>query len=405
MTRKFNQLLVSLGVTITLLANAYPQSARTVMVQSNTGVLLFPTNLWSANAASARSGLSLATHATNPTVPVTSGGSGATNAAGARINFELVWSGLTNTNATDFRSALGLSLAALTNTNNASFLAAVGFSSTNSPSFAGLTLTDDTNSLVLSATASATRTNLGLTWSGLTNTSASGFRSALELSWSALTNTNTTNFLAALFGANTSPVLINTNGAVTSPTNFWSYAPGAVTVQDFTTNVLTSTTNQVTGARNVFVYSFTTNVTGATHTLELPTNASSGDFVTVTHTGPTSSVTAVRVAGTTNNLVNLSQTEEQVRFVYRNAAWRIEPPRALTTPLYFSGSSASANAAASRTNLGIPLAALTNTDVTNFQRAVFAATNAAPAVTTNIAAWVDIRIGTNTNSFKLPLYQ
>jgi hypothetical protein len=78
-------------------------------------------------------------------------------------------------------------------------------------------ITDDSNNTVLSwsggdetilsvgralsfATnnAAATRTNLGLGWTGLTNTNASGFRSALELSAGWLTNTNVTNFRSAI---------------------------------------------------------------------------------------------------------------------------------------------------------------------------------------------------------------
>ena len=162
-TRKFNQLLVSLGVTITLLTNAYPQASRTVMVQSNTGVLLFPTNLWSANASSARSGLSLASHATNPVVPVASGGSGATNAATARTNLGLSFAALTNTNVTNFRSDIGLSWPALTNTNVTNF-----------------------------------RSDIGLSWPALTNTNVTNFRSDIGLGWSALTNTNSANFRSAI---------------------------------------------------------------------------------------------------------------------------------------------------------------------------------------------------------------
>lgn len=219
-TRKFNKLLISLGVTITLLTNAYPQASRTVMVQSNTGVLLFPTNLFTANASSARSGLSLATHATNPIVPVTSGGSGATNAATARTN-------------------LGLGATWLTNTTVANFNASIGLGTTNSVSFAEATLS--TGALVLSGGAeddvsilnessqlqinlqggpavsfgaiayyyipiefsnatniAITRTNLGLPLAALTNTSASSFRSAISLGATWLTNTSVTNFRTAV---------------------------------------------------------------------------------------------------------------------------------------------------------------------------------------------------------------
>jgi len=494
MTRKFNQLLVSLGVTITLLTNAYPQASRTVMVQSNSGVLLFPTNLFTANAPSARSGLSLATHATNPIVPVTSGGSGATNAATARTNLGLVWSGLTNSNAADFRSALGVPLAALTNTNNATFLTAIGLGLANSPSLAGLTLTNGTNILTLSATASESRTNFGLVWSGLTNSNAADFRSALGvplaaltntnntnfrsdiglplaaltntnnanfrsdiglplaaltntdsanfrssigLGWSALTNTNATNFRTAIglgatndvtFGAatvysnlslpiisglqtgwlgvaasgfvtnnvppfgvlsvpgyldglggftnftmgvlrtnlglgwsaltnsnaGTGLVSVNTNGEVVSPTNFWQVARIEASVQSYT-GILATQTNNATNARNLYVYSLATNVSGISNTILLPTNAATfaGDEVTVIHKGTTNTITVVRQAGSTNNLITLNRFDEAVKFIRESGQWAVYYNISFVEPIQFSGTNATALAAASRTNLGL----------------------------------------------------
>jgi hypothetical protein len=145
------------------------QPSRSVMVNSNSGLLIYPTNFWSANAsnarvglgatavgsalftssdtASARATLSLGSAATSPSsafqpssatlsnlsannginltnlqasnivglsaptnitgiVAVTSGGTGATNSAAARINLGLGWPALTNTNAAT--SLLGL---------------------------------------------------------------------------------------------------------------------------------------------------------------------------------------------------------------------------------------------------------------------------------------------------------
>jgi hypothetical protein len=60
------------------------------------------------------------------------------------------------------------------------------------------------------------------------------------------------------------------------------------------------------------------------------------------------------------------------------------------------------SASITRTNLGLPLAALTNTSITNFQAALFS-TNTAPTNTTNVSAWTTIQIG--TNAFRIPLYQ
>jgi hypothetical protein len=60
------------------------------------------------------------------------------------------------------------------------------------------------------------------------------------------------------------------------------------------------------------------------------------------------------------------------------------------------------NASATRTNLGLPLAALTNTSITNFQAALFS-TNAAPTNTTNVSGWIQFYVG--TNSVRVPYYQ
>ena len=168
------------------------------MVQSNNSELLYPQNFFSANAGIARIGLGLAAHTTNPTVALTNGGTGATNAAGARTNLGLGFGALTNTSASSFRSEIGIPLAALTNTNLSGFLNSIGLADSSEPTFVSLTLVEDTNTLVVAADPAITRTNLGLPWSGLTNASASGFRSALSLSATWLTNTNVTNFRTAI---------------------------------------------------------------------------------------------------------------------------------------------------------------------------------------------------------------
>lgn len=84
---------------------------RNVIVGTN-DVIVQPTNFWSANSSNARVALGLQNltnlQASNiqGIISIVQGGTGATNAAVARTNFGLSWSGLTNTSAATFQAAL-----------------------------------------------------------------------------------------------------------------------------------------------------------------------------------------------------------------------------------------------------------------------------------------------------------
>ena len=350
---------------------------------------------------------------------------GTTNAATARTNLGLGWSALTNTDATNFRNAIGLGATWLTNTNVTNFRTAiqaapatldVGIADKargiwdNPNEEYGLIINDNEVS-INSGSASPFRSALGIPWSGLTNTNAVGFRNALEIGttnsltiagitaqnitvtagggiilqsvitnaasfrtnigipWSGLTNTNSSTFQASLFGINTNPVLVNTNGEVVSPTNFWQVAP--IVTRFVESQPTTNQTTNITAARNLHIHSLAISTVGVTNTIALPTtNSFDGDIALVVHQGPTSSVTAVRTAGAATNLVTLNQFDEAVELVYYNNVWQFNHNRSFVEPIYFSGTNAAANAAASRTNLGIPLAALTNTNAANFRTAI-----------------------------------
>ena len=226
--------------------------------------------------------------------------------------------------------------------------------------------------------ASTTRTNLGLgaTW---------------------LTNTN-------------NPVFVSTNGEVVSPTNFWQVAPIQTLVQDLTV-VVTTQTNNATNARNLYVYSLATNVSGISNTILLPTNAATfaGDEVTVIHQGTTNTTTVIRQDGSTNNLITLNRFDEAVKFIRESGQWDFYHNISYVEPIQFSGTNASNNIAATRTNLGLPLTALTNSNTTNFQAAVFQ-TNTAPVSGGTFgahAAWMEVNVITNGSnvSFRIPLYK
>ena len=319
------------------------------------------------------------------------------------------------TNAAATRTNLGLPLAALTNTNVTNFRTAIGLGASNSPQFTSITVgAPESDDITISAGGITTGYGgisfdpqqllggwaVSGAFSWTSNSFAAATRTNLGLGWSALTNSN----------AGTGLVSVNTNGVVVSPTNFWQVAPIQTLVQDLTV-VVTTQTNNATNARNLYIYSLATNVTGISNTILLPTNAATfaGDEVTVIHQGTTNTTTVIRQDGSTNNLITLNRFDEAVKFIRESGQWDFYHNISYVEPIQFSGTNASNNIAATRTNLGLPLTALTNSNTTNFQAAVFQ-TNTAPVSGGSFgahAAWMEVHVITNGSnvSFRIPLYK
>lgn len=362
-------MMKSILTTIAFLALAVSGSAQTRSVIVNTsGVVQSPTNFWSADAANARIGLGLGTAATNAasafqpsslvlsnlassngsaltnltaanitgtvalasnitgTIAISNGGSGATTAGGARTNL-----GLGTTNNVQFNRVI-----------------APFFQSTSSNAIIEL----DDDQFILTAAQAEFRQPI--IFDNTTNAAAT--RTNLSLGWSALTNTSTSGFNTSLYGSGTNPVLYNTNGEVVSPTNFWQAAPINTVVQySQPTGASNNVTNAATNARNLYLYSLTPLVNNVTNTITLPTNAATffGDVATVIHEGPTNSSTAIRQIGSATNIISLNQFQEAVQFIYNGGGWKLADNISQVEPLYFSGTNAVAHAAASRTNLGL----------------------------------------------------
>jgi hypothetical protein len=415
--------IISLIISTALVVSGYAQT-RNVLVGTNNAVVS-PTNFWSSDASNARAGLGLGTAATNPasafqpassalTNLASSNGGALTNITATSIVGVIPSSNIPSVSLTNIGGTLSVASGGTGATNAGGARTNLGLGETNSVQFGSLRI-GNTNvqiyrdlgsgSLVLTANANTNtfefRSDGTLRLSGPLSFDSANYaastRTNLGLGWLALTNTNTAGFNTSIYGSGTNPVLYNTNGEVVSPTNFWQVAPIATTLQN-STPIVTST-NAATNARLLFLFSLAPSTVGITNTITLPTNGNTfnGDVATITHNGPTSSVTAIRQLGASTNLITLNQAEETVRLLYRNNQWTLMDNISQIEPIYFSGTNASANAAASRTNFGLGFPALTNTDVTNFRAAIGLGVTSEPD-------FQGITLTEDTNSFTISAF-
>jgi hypothetical protein len=327
--------ILTIAASLALSVSGFAQT-RSVIVNTS-GAVQSPTNFWSADASNARTGLGLGTAATNPATAfqpsslslsnISSGNGGSlTNLTAANITGTVgLASNVTGTIAIS-NGGSGATTASAARTNlGLGTTNQVGFDSVQANDFTvsdgGTISFEDTGSIEFGNAAGPTRTNLGL-----------------GASW--LTSTN-------------SPVFVDTNGEVVSPANFWEVAP--ITTTFIESQPITNSTTNIVPARYLHIHSLATNIFNVTNTIVLPTNTAtfSGDTAIIVHQGPTNSLTRVRSATSTNNLVTMSRHNESLEFVYHDGDWVFSHNPSFTEPVYFAGPDSVANAAISRTNLGL----------------------------------------------------
>ena len=236
--------------------------------------------------------------------------------------------------------------------------------------------------------------------------------------------------------AQTRNVIVNTNGVIQSPTNFWSadvtnarsglglgtaatslasaFQPSSLALSNLASSnggALTNlTASNITGtvalASNVTgTIAISNGGSGATTAGGARTNLGGTTVGNAVFTATNAAAAADAIGLGATNQVGFDSVQANDFTVSDGGTFSFED----------TGSIEFGNAAGStRTNLGIPLAALTNANNANFQAAIFN-TNSAPTNSANVNAvnfntaihWMEVNVVTNgvTNNFRIPLFK
>jgi hypothetical protein len=422
------------------------------------------------------------TNAVSFPILISQGGSGATTASGARNNLSLgaAWltntsaatfrsdiglgaTWLTNTNVTNFRSAIGLGATWLTNTNANSFREAVGLGAANNVTFSAIGVggeIDITGPAIIgtswnqtfnfeerkfevdggnllewgeengplkvgralsfpsSSNAAATRANLtlGATW--LTNTNVTNFRTAIGLgATNAVTfgNITASGLETDSIGVRSTvvefykPIWIGDSGT----NNVFAFELGEADQAKARTNLGLGATNIVTFAGLTNNGDITINSTTASNGLLFIRRTNNEPFLGLANLLASNNTT---ISNETLFRVGVSEaTNRSAQFGFRSTNTNGSGVAVFSVfgfdALMMIGADASTNAVIySGGGTNNEVMTLIRDGATEFARPIRFSTNAstrpatnAPANTTNVAAWVEIRIG--TNSYRAPLYQ
>jgi hypothetical protein len=370
--------LMKLHIIVLILASlasaAFGQT-RNVLVGTNNTVVQ-PTNFWSGDASNARAGLGLGTAATNPSTAFQPASSALTNLSTNNAG------SLTNLSLSNTVGVLSIASGGTGATNEAEARTSLGLGSGSDVTFSNLEVFGTGSPTDLGIRLGGT--NYGLWGSGGPPSVGVGINGTNRL---VVTETQ---IIAG------SPIAFNpTSGAATTRTNLGLGWAG--------TNAATTRDNLGLGATwltntNPPVYVDTNNnvVSGRAGALEFSNDIQIGG-------GPFLNGSGIFYIDANGGGLNLEEGKLIGGYGGLLLDWSESNNLTVNVPLSWDNTT---NIATTRTNLGLPLAALTNTNTENFQGAIFPTSTTNAPTNTNAPtpdAWLDIRVGTNT--YKLPLWQ
>jgi hypothetical protein len=311
--------------------------------------------------------------------------------------------------AAQTRSNLGLPLAALTNGNVTNFRTAIGLGATNNVSIGedgGSLTTDDLNAGNVNVSSAVTFT---------TNTAAPTTRTNLGLGATWLTNDNVTNFRTAIGLGATNNVQFNQVDAQT----FFVDENGAITFNSINEAAATRT-NLGLGATNIVTFAGLTN----NGDININCTTASNGLLFIRRTNNEAFLGLANLLASNNTTISnetlfrvgtAEATNRSAQFGFRSTNTNGSGVAVFSVFGYNAlmqiGVDASTNAVIySGGGTNNEVMTLIRDGATEFARPIRFSTNAstrpatnAPANTTNAAAWVEMRVG--TNSYRVPLYQ